>query len=388
MGRTYPKPRKSQTPAQKDALERARKQLRANKKNVAPATVVAKLSAKVQLLEERALDYQAELKETKRKYWNERKRARKYKEVCRTQKREMKMLSGEAYHLRGALDKAEKEVARIEKLANRGHEHLQEEIKTLEAEKRTVAQERTSLKKKCRRLLSALKMLREYTPDRLDLSLDTWYQREWWKEMINRQMSKRTVKRAVLEGGVAADIQLAYEMLNSDKLTFSSDSTSHEHIEYEVRTIAVRVLDYSDPDAEPQWCMRSMGVGTSIDHTSETQMNGLRKRLEDIAAIFNSSPLAKREALSFSPDDFAYRLIGTSGDHAADQQKSHRLLALWRMDVILQRMGEEALFAMDPMQLVEVLLPFKQAQVAKCGGKEAWELLPDEEKTKLDIELI
>jgi hypothetical protein len=117
-------------------------------------------------------------------------------------------------------------------------------------------------------------------------------------------------------------------------------------------------------------------------------VDGLRKRLEEIAKIFNESPLAKREGLNFKADDFAYKLIGTSGDHAADQKKSHAILKEWKLDVILQRLGEEALFNMSVTRVVALLLPLKEKQVEKVGGYEAWNTLSEEEQAKADIEII
>ncbi len=116
------------------------------------------------------------------------------------------------------------------------------------------------------------------------------------------------------------------------EITFSSDSTSHKHIEYESRTIALQVVNYNNPDAKPEWKLRTLGVDTSINHTSETQIRGLKERLRELAQVFNESPFAKRKNLRFIPEDFAYFLIGTSGDHAADQKKSHEILRIWRMD--------------------------------------------------------
>ena len=110
------------------------------------------------------------------------------------------------------------------------------------------------------------------------------------------------------------------------EITYSSDLTSHKHIEYECRTVALRVVNYTNPDTEPVWTMRTLGVGTSVDHTSKTQVKGLQEQLQQIAEVFNNSPFAQHEGLRFSPDDFAYKLIGTSGDHAADQKKSHELI--------------------------------------------------------------
>ena len=150
----------------------------------------------------------------------------------------------------------------------------------------------------------------------------------------------------------------------------------------------MQVVDYLNPEKEPKWTLRTFGVGTSINHTSETQVAGLKERLYELAEIFNNSPLAKREGLQFIPDDFAYRLIGTTGDHAADQKKSHEILRVWRMEVILQRLGEEALFQMDVNRLLSVLAPLKINQINQLGGQEAWDKLSDNEKANTDIEII
>lgn len=132
-----------------------------------------------------------------------------------------------------------------------------------------------------------------------------------------------------------------------EEITYSSDSTSHKHIEYECRTIALQVINYSDPSTPPEWKSHTLGIGTSINHTSQTQVDGLKQCLQELAEVFNNSELAKQEGLRFIPDDFAFRLIGTSGDHAADQKKSHEIHRTWRLEVILMRLGEEALLEMD-----------------------------------------
>lgn len=172
------------------------------------------------------------------------------------------------------------------------------------------------------------------------------------------------------------------------ELTYSSDSTSHKHIEYESRTIAVKVVDFTKPNAEPTWKMRSLGLDTSVNHTSATQVNGLRKRLAEIAKIFNNSPFAKREGLTFCPNDFAFKLIGTSGDHAADQKKSHEILREWKIEVVFQRLGEEALFNMGVTRVVSLLMPMKAKQVEELGGYDAWMSLSDEEKQKADAKIV
>ena len=58
------------------------------------------------------------------------------------------------------------------------------------------------------------------------------------------------------------------------------------------------------------------------------------------------------------------------------------------MEVILQRLGEEALFQMDVNRLLSVLAPLKIRQINQLGGQEAWDKLSDDEKANTDIEII
>ena len=173
-----------------------------------------------------------------------------------------------------------------------------------------------------------------------------------------------------------------------EEITYSSDSTSHKHIEYECRTIALQVVNYANPLAPPEWKSRTLGIGTSINHASQTQVDGLKQRLRELAEVFNNSELAKREGLRFIPDDFAFRLIGTSGDHAADQKKSHEILRIWRLEVILMRLGEEALLEMDVGRCIATLISMKAKQIESYGGQAAWDALPAEEKAGADNQII
>jgi hypothetical protein len=110
--------------------------------------------------------------------------------------------------------------------------------------------------------------------------------------------------------------------------------------------------------------------------------------LTELANVFNNSPLAKRETLRFVPDDFAYRLIGTSGDHAADQKKSHDILRIWRLETILQRLGEEAIFHMDVGRVVASLISLKLEQIKDHGGQEAWDALSTDQRASADAQLV
>jgi hypothetical protein len=96
----------------------------------------------------------------------------------------------------------------------------------------------------------------------------------------------------------------------------------------------------------------------------------------------------KRETLQFMPDDFVYKLIGTSGDHAADQKKSHEILRIWKMDMIMLWLGEEAVYHMGAKHVMTFLIPCKASQIEEAGGRKAWDKLSKEEKVCADTKII
>lgn len=190
----------------------------------------------------------------------------------------------DAYRLRGALAAAGRELEQVKAAADKAIDGLQARIHTLETACKDLQQERTVLWKRCRRLESALKALKKRATEKAKTHpalFNLTYKGVYTAEArslarmmvatgtaeakvgtalqevarilgikIKRKMSKRTVQRTIFESGVAADIQLAYEMARAEskmtiihinfsvltssiEITYSSDSTSHKHIEYE-----------------------------------------------------------------------------------------------------------------------------------------------------------
>jgi hypothetical protein len=64
-------------------------------------------------------------------------------------------------------------------------------------------------------------------------------------------MSRRTVGRAILEGGIMSDIQIGHELSKIDSLTVSSDGTTHRHVNFDSRHVNMKVSTYdsNDPSA-------------------------------------------------------------------------------------------------------------------------------------------
>ncbi|EDR08997.1 uncharacterized protein LACBIDRAFT_296659 [Laccaria bicolor S238N-H82] len=290
-------------------------------------------------------DYEQQLKNQKTKYWNERRRNHRLQKAHVARKVDLKHIKEQAYRMRGALQMLGKELGEVQAVADESICLLQARVKELQEAKKNLTQTSAVLRKRTRKITSQLKSLKE-------------------RMRKKRQSSEfRMTRRGIYTQQTRA---LARLMVSSGmKITYSSDSTSHKHIEFESRTIALKVVDYLNPTKEPKWTMRTLGVGTSVNHTSEMQVNGLKERLQEIAEIFNNSPLAK-----------------------PDQKKSHEILRIWRMEVILQRLGEEALFQMDVTRVIALFVPLKGKQIEKHGGQEAWDKLTEDKRATADIEII
>jgi len=107
-------------------------------------------------------------------------------------------------------------------------------------------------------------------------------------------MSKRTVARSILEGGIMADIQLGHEISKVDSLTVSSDGTTHKHVNFESRHVNMKVPTYgSNDDSSVQHQSRLIGVDSATDHSAQTQADGWKKKIDDLLHIYDQSPIKK-----------------------------------------------------------------------------------------------
>ncbi|KAJ7712828.1 hypothetical protein DFH07DRAFT_763363, partial [Mycena maculata] len=114
---------------------------------------------------------------------------------------------------------------------------------------------------------------------------------------LDRAMSRRTVRRAVLEGLVASQVQLGAEMKYTEDITMSSDSTSRRHLNYQSHHIHLRVpVKNADGSvslsAQPK--IRFAGIASTVDHSTETSKAAWLTIYDDITAVYNASPLGQR----------------------------------------------------------------------------------------------
>lgn len=193
-------------------------------------------------------------------------------------------------------------------------------------------------------------------------------------------MSARTVGRIVTEKGIAAQIQLGYEMAVAPVLGIAGDGTTHENINFEARLVHLVAEDYTDDTgkAKPKQVTRLLGVHSATDHTSETQLEGWKKALIEVIDILMNSPLAKLEKIIFSIQQLYLKLKGMNSDHAEDQKKLYRLWQKIKRDAAIEALGMAKVLDMPPGALHLKLAKLQVDVITDSGGEEAWLALPED----------
>ncbi|KAJ6542533.1 hypothetical protein DFH09DRAFT_855131, partial [Mycena vulgaris] len=195
----------------------------------------------------------------------------------------------------------------------------------------------------------------------------------------SRVMSRRTVGRAILEGGIAARMQLTHELSLNEAFTISADSTSNRGNNYEASKFQYRAPDYKvdafhiDPNSIPK--VREGGIESTLDHSSEGSANGWIHRVEANVKIFNESPLALRLKKSYTVRQWLRALKGMNGDHASTEKSTAACLKTLKSEDAVNEMGEEAMALIPVMELLHCLQAWNAKKIAAVGGIAAWEAL-------------
>ncbi|KAJ7877146.1 hypothetical protein B0H13DRAFT_1631869 [Mycena leptocephala] len=209
---------------------------------------------------------------------------------------------------------------------------------------------------------------------------------------IDRAMDRRTVGRAIEEGGVAARMQVIYELSKSSGVTISAESTSNRGQNIESSHLATRAPDYKsgnldiDPNSTPK--VRFLGVEKTLDHTSAKAVESWKTRLDDFIDLFNRSPLAQRLAKKYSVREFLKILKGMNGDHASVEKGTAMGIKDLKIEAAIQDLGEAALGGKAFMELVHYLAAWNAKKIAEAGGEEGWKALSPAEQAECDAKLM
>src|SRR3954452_4896139 len=157
-------------------------------------------------------------------------------------------------------------------------------------------------------------------------------------------------------------------MSNTGGLPISSDGTNHRNVNFESRHIHMKVPNYNlDGPFEERHKSCLIGVDSATDHSSQTQLDGWKKRLNSLQELYNQSPLSHRSGVALTLSDFFAKLKGMSGDHAKDQKKLAILLEETKQFFPQQTLGKERPHGMNTSQILELLMKVNEKLVVKVG---------------------
>ncbi|KDQ25108.1 hypothetical protein PLEOSDRAFT_1078957 [Pleurotus ostreatus PC15] len=207
---------------------------------------------------------------------------------------------------------------------------------------------------------------------------------------VGRVPSRRTVGRNCLEGGVVNDIQMGFKMGQTEALTISADSTSHHRVNIESRLVAMRTPSYASPSTGPDRTLkvRTLGVFSTVDHSSNASVSGWQQRLRGIEDVFSRSPLAKHTTIHFSLRDFAKKLRGMNGDHATVEKCTAAAMEQWKRAEVMAELGETVCLEKDLAELGAIMREWTAKKIEDAGGITAWTALSPEEQAVRDVAMM
>ncbi|KZP18569.1 hypothetical protein FIBSPDRAFT_745195, partial [Athelia psychrophila] len=129
--------------------------------------------------------------------------------------------------------------------------------------------------------------------------------------MVKGNISGRTAARAVLEGGIAAKIQIGYDL---GQAKTSGDGTSNKHIPYDSHFVHFKAPDYSDPSG-PAHRSRFLGLISSPDQTAAAEAAEVVEQLDEYAKLYNQTSLAAQSGKFQRQVDLLAKLRAIGTDH-------------------------------------------------------------------------
>jgi hypothetical protein len=129
-------------------------------------------------------------------------------------------------------------------------------------------------------------------------------------------------------------------------------------------------------------------VDATLDHSTESSVNGWKANLKEIEELFNRSPLARRLCQQFTVRDFLKKLRGMSGDHANNEKATAEKIRGWKMEETKRDLGEDKLKEKSVADLILYLASWNLLKITRAGGHAAWEALTTQERAERDSQLM
>lgn len=212
---------------------------------------------------------------------------------------------------------------------------------------------------------------------------------------IKHTISRRTIGRCILEGGVAAELQIGHEIAHSQgsvfnfysktrnlmidplAMTASCDSTTHRKTNIQSHYLAYR-------DQDGRHILRNFGVESTSGHSAERGHQTWVDKFRKLTDLYNRSPLAMRFSSKLSLPHIAKVLKGMNGDHANAEKAQVDLMESWKKATLTRELGEQSLASQPIAELIALLSVANERKLEAVGGPVAWESLGEDQQAMLN----
>ena len=133
---------------------------------------------------------------------------------------------------------------------------------------------------------------------------------------------------------------------------------------------------------------RFLGLHTSLEGSSEQAVNDWDDELQNIADIFNDSPLAQESDNFLRLVEIFVKLSGMSSDHCGKEKKDFKLMGIKKIAAIEQVLGEKQIHDDSVDELMPHFILANQEMLKEIGGETAWNALDEAAQKELKSEML
>jgi len=162
--------------------------------------------------------------------------------------------------------------------------------------------------------------------------------------------------------------------------TFSSDGTGHKNLNYNFQHANYLVTDKNGNKVHVTYFL---GLQTSLDGSSEQAVNDWDDELQNIADIFDVSPLAQESYNFLQLVEIFVRLTGMSSDHCGKEKKDFKLMGEKKTAAVEQVLGKKQIIDDSTDELMPHYVHENQEMLKKIGGEVAWNALDEAAQKEL-----
>src|ERR1700683_1686312 len=154
--------------------------------------------------------------------------------------------------------------------------------------------------------------------------------------------------------------------------TASGDGTSNKHIAYDAHHVHYKVSSLH--------CSCLLGIHSSVDQSSEQEVEDWNDILADTLTIFQKSPFGKRTKNFDHVIDLVAKWMGMNTDHCSKAKKTTCLVGEQKTDAVQQILGEKDMLDKSPEEADTELEKFRAKMIEDTGGIAAWNALDKNEQ--------